>query len=765
MNINPNYFLDLSINKTTPDKNILSGSLLKNDFSEQDLLLLKTTWGDSILWSKKYKSANNFLLGSTGAYTLSDNSLIVTGYVKNLNATHFSISRTDSSGNLLWMQQLPVTIAGINYSVNPNSSNEHVFISNNNIYFYINTAGPHNIVGKMDLNGNLLWSKNLISLPFFTTSIVTGLHEQNGSIYLVTNKSKQIIGGVSINFQGIIITKINEYDGSIMESSLIGINPDSFAKGIYGMELNSFPNNKLSISGFICVQLPNGSISPGQSYTRFSLILDTTTNSYQSFYYTCSLPTDQTFQYDVSTPKNSIFLYNNILNRSKYFSVYDSNQFLYRSRKFTFQNNPIISNSIVKLDDKLNIHFLYNYFEGSQNISEYARISDLAPANTLNCFGEDTASIFQQFPMQITKEPFTWDAVQNNVLSSLPINVFTEDFPIQKEVVCKQVSYCDSVKILGNPVACISGGDVRFSSFLNPQCLKSLNWSFDTSYASVVHAEADSAVTLRFKQSGQFYLKAEVNNCVVKDSVLVTVTSPKSSLQLNKKDSVLCPGDSILLQAGTGFANYQWQDGSTQNFYTVKSPGFYRITATDSCGNIFKDSLLVSAADTSLNIATVYPICPYDSAKLLFPSVIYNITWQPAASGLLTGNVLKLFPPQSTSYLIQAQKSPGCDVSKTIEVVKEDCPEWVRFPSAFTPNNDRLNDLFKPGVSGQLQSYTLKVFERNGQLLFSTNNPYAGWNGNFKGVLQNSGVFVFVCQYNFYGKETQLAKGTVALIR
>jgi gliding motility-associated-like protein len=87
------------------------------------------------------------------------------------------------------------------------------------------------------------------------------------------------------------------------------------------------------------------------------------------------------------------------------------------------------------------------------------------------------------------------------------------------------------------------------------------------------------------------------------------------------------------------------------------------------------------------------------------------------------------------------------------------------FPSSFTPNNDGLNDQFRPAVSGHLTEYKIRIFDRFGEMLFITSDPYLGWNGKFKGTTQTSGVFVFTATYRFQNGEQKLARGTLVLIR
>jgi gliding motility-associated-like protein len=104
-------------------------------------------------------------------------------------------------------------------------------------------------------------------------------------------------------------------------------------------------------------------------------------------------------------------------------------------------------------------------------------------------------------------------------------------------------------------------------------------------------------------------------------------------------------------------------------------------------------------------------------------------------------------------------------VEKTITIEREVCPEYVYFPNAFTPNNDGLNETFKPGLGGRLQSYRLTIYNRYGQVVFTSNDPYAGWDGKFKTLSQQNGVYVFFAQYNFFNQPIKSVKGTITLIR
>jgi gliding motility-associated-like protein len=90
----------------------------------------------------------------------------------------------------------------------------------------------------------------------------------------------------------------------------------------------------------------------------------------------------------------------------------------------------------------------------------------------------------------------------------------------------------------------------------------------------------------------------------------------------------------------------------------------------------------------------------------------------------------------------------------------------VWFPTGFTPNGDGLNDGFGPlGGRGALQNYRLRIFNRWGQVVFSSANPLELWNGRYKNQSPESGVFAWIAEYNYPGKSRIKKSGTLTLIK
>jgi gliding motility-associated-like protein len=95
----------------------------------------------------------------------------------------------------------------------------------------------------------------------------------------------------------------------------------------------------------------------------------------------------------------------------------------------------------------------------------------------------------------------------------------------------------------------------------------------------------------------------------------------------------------------------------------------------------------------------------------------------------------------------------------------------IFIPTAFTPNDDGLNDVFLVyGGTGVRRIRQFSVFDRWGELLFSQSDfppsdPTFGWPGTFKGRMMNPGAFVYFVEVEFVDGVVLLYKGDVALIR
>ena len=90
----------------------------------------------------------------------------------------------------------------------------------------------------------------------------------------------------------------------------------------------------------------------------------------------------------------------------------------------------------------------------------------------------------------------------------------------------------------------------------------------------------------------------------------------------------------------------------------------------------------------------------------------------------------------------------------------------IEVPTAFTPNNDGLNDQFRPHNALKAINYHFRIFNRWGQLVFESRNWMEKWDGRINGQLQATGVYVWVLSYTHRDTgQPVFKKGTVTLIK
>lgn len=87
------------------------------------------------------------------------------------------------------------------------------------------------------------------------------------------------------------------------------------------------------------------------------------------------------------------------------------------------------------------------------------------------------------------------------------------------------------------------------------------------------------------------------------------------------------------------------------------------------------------------------------------------------------------------------------------------------FPTGFTPNGDGKNDILLPLGTRYIRSISVQIWNRWGQLVFSSNDPTKGWDGNYQGTEAQTGVYAYLIKYTNFKGEEKMSKGNVTLIR
>jgi gliding motility-associated-like protein len=257
------------------------------------------------------------------------------------------------------------------------------------------------------------------------------------------------------------------------------------------------------------------------------------------------------------------------------------------------------------------------------------------------------------------------------------------------------------------------------------------------------------------------------------DSIHILLIPPPV-FTVQPSDTTICPGDSVLLTASGGDV-YNWSPAATASQpFTAATKVFplsettYKVMLTESTCNI-TDSLFATVHTNSLPTVIVSKSNDVNCAQVeatLSATGGINYHWQPEST-LSDPNIPNPFaePHDTTMYYVQVTDANGCVAKDSVQV--NVAPVGVInyvLPNAFTPNHDGRNDCFGISRWGNVANLDFFIYDRLGNVIFSTKKTSECWDGNYKGFPQPAGTYIYLIKGNTLCGNV-LRKGTVVLLR
>jgi gliding motility-associated-like protein len=268
-------------------------------------------------------------------------------------------------------------------------------------------------------------------------------------------------------------------------------------------------------------------------------------------------------------------------------------------------------------------------------------------------------------------------------------------------------------------------------------------------------------------------------------NITMTVnTGEPASVKISADRASACAGESIIFNAEAQHAGsnpgFEWILNG--NMVSNQSPVYNNnhmqngdrlfcrlVPGTGACGLGADTSNLIVAV---INDTPFVRISPADTTTgpgkqfHLMTTVSGNINsfeWSPANKLI---DPLSLSPQttvinENTPYQLSVENDKGCKGIATalIKVFTQ-----LFMPTAFSPNNDGVNDVFRIPPAHAVTLKEFSVYNRWGVPVFSTKNILAGWDGTVRGKKQDTGAYVYYVKALVNGKEIFL-KGNFLLVR
>lgn len=248
-------------------------------------------------------------------------------------------------------------------------------------------------------------------------------------------------------------------------------------------------------------------------------------------------------------------------------------------------------------------------------------------------------------------------------------------------------SFSDTINICENSL-------VDFEEFSHSNTLKPYEWYWSFQGASPNTSREQNPDSIRYDNPGIFYVKC-------------------STMYYN-----------------TTFLNYRVSSIKCMMVRVLSKDIFNNIPIKDTsiCNEIVLDATIKKFNDDD---------------TLLEPLNI-NYLWTSSTSSIeeifVTTPTLKVNKPGK--YKVRVFTACGSN-EKEITVTQRDCIPKILIPTAFTPNNDGLNDTYKVLVESY-NTFNIMIYGRWGGCVYASDNPNMSWDGNYRGKEVPTGVYLVV---------------------
>jgi gliding motility-associated-like protein len=267
-----------------------------------------------------------------------------------------------------------------------------------------------------------------------------------------------------------------------------------------------------------------------------------------------------------------------------------------------------------------------------------------------------------------------------------------------------------------------------------------------------------TGTSISVSAAGTYWVTASATGCSDSDTIVIA-EQPSPDVNLGN-DTTICEGAPLTLSSTqpTG-STYLWSTGDSQSALMVNATGTYSLTVTYNGCSATDEIHVVELSSPLISLGRDTTLC--SGQQVLLPQSItaidpYSIAWQD-------GSIQNSLWVKTNGLYIATITNACGSYSDTVLIQVGDCNFW--FPGAFSPNGDNLNDKARLlGTLNAIDDFTMHIYNRFGNLVYMSDDKYAGWDGNYKGKAQQVGVYFYQIQFKFKGEPT-LLKGDITLLR
>lgn len=250
----------------------------------------------------------------------------------------------------------------------------------------------------------------------------------------------------------------------------------------------------------------------------------------------------------------------------------------------------------------------------------------------------------------------------------------------------------------------------------------------------------DTVKNISITQPGTYWVKSFADCVAAVDTFHVTLQETSAPLAL---DTAICVGISEPVQLPVAGTDMLWyvpgsNNGSPhQPEVNTDQPGNYTFYISQTINGCESEKAMVTVA--VLNKPAVVledaELCLGETLEIGEPQEGVNFQWNTGAVSCC------LTISEPGIYHVRAYNDCG-EQEDEANISFYDCHcAWL--PSAFSPNGDGLNDKFEIKTLCPVKKYTLRIYNRWGQMIFFSNDPHIFWDGKFNGTYCDMGTYFY----------------------
>jgi gliding motility-associated-like protein len=419
---------------------------------------------------------------------------------------------------------------------------------------------------------------------------------------------------------------------------------------------------------------------------------------------------------------------------------------------------------------------------------------DIGPVDDLNCSNSEVTLVGNVQPSDVLLQ---WAVISNGDTTIIGSgSSITVDAPGEYHLLGTAANGCvSSASVSVNQFTTVpfvdAGEDLTLNCDQSPITIQAYTTS-PVSYTwislSDISLPANDQPAIAVDQPGTYVIQVRdtISLCMAADTVEV-LQSTESPVSIIDIQQISCHGESdgtlsVLLPSGAGpyTITLNGEDSGVNGVFSGLHEGVYTIEVTDTGGCLWSTEVaLVEPEPLAIDLGLDLSVQPGQPVTInavtnILPGAIASITWTP--DQLITCldepcTSIMATMLSTTQLAVTLMDTSGCIAQDQVTIRVAD-DRKIFIPTVFSPNGDGVNDIFYIAANdNQIKSITrFVIYDRWGNEVYEAahltpNDPSMGWDGKFRNLLVNPGVFVYLAEIEFMNGEAEVFAGDVTVVR